>query len=1063
MTLIRSSIRFPVTTAVGVLLLALFGGIALFRLPIQLTPDVETPEITVETIWPGASPHEIEREIVDEQEEQLKSVEGLVKLESTSDDSVGTVVLTFQVGTDLDAALLKVSNRLQQVPSYPADAEKPVIRTVDPNAQAMAWFVLKPLPENGYAGDISELLDFAEDFVKPELERVPGVAGSNIFGGKEREMHVIFDPARLAARGVTVTDLADALERENRNYSGGDFTEGKRRYVVRTVGEYDAPGDIENIVVAVRNGVPIYLRDVARAETGFQKPVADVYHFGRVALAMNAVKETGANTLQTMAGVRATVERLNGDFLRRRGLRLQQVYDQTDYIRSAIGLVRDNVFVGGFLTVLVLTLFLRSATSTLIVAVSMPISLIGSFLVMGFFGRTINVVSLAGMAFAVGMIVDNSIVVLENIYRHRQMGKSRLDAAHDGAVEVWGAVLASSLTTIAVFVPVVFIKEEAGQLFGDIAIAIAAAIALSLIVSITVIPSLAARILHVVEDAPGRRGFHNLWGAVGAAERLTLWVRHRVYWMTGTTFRRVAAILILAGLPAVGALLFLPQRAYLPQGNQNFLFGILLPPAGYSLDEVASLYTYYEERLSPLWKSAPGSQEALAQPGGGVEDFFYVALNNQAFMGIAARDPERVRELVPSFMQANFSIPGAIAFTQQASIFSNDLGEGGSIDVEITGPELDRLIALGGEVFGKVREVIPGAQAFPRPSLDLDNPEVRVAIDRRRAAELGISNRDLGFAVSALVDGTKASDYQHEGREIDLRLMSEKSFAHRTHLLDQMPIAVPDGGVVTLGAVADVGPASGPVRIARVERQRAVTIQVTPPDTMALETAMDAIDTRILEPMRQRGDLGGLYRAELAGSADKLRQAGLALYWNFLLALAITYLLMAALFESFLYPFVIMFSVPLAGLGGVLGLRLMNLFVAQPLDVITMLGFIILVGTVVNNAILIVHQALNHMREDGMEPRAAIRESVGTRIRPIAMSVGTSVFGMLPLVLFPGAGSELYRGLGSVVLGGLILSTVFTTFVVPAMFSLALDLRSAVLARMRRALAARPTPPIEAK
>jgi HAE1 family hydrophobic/amphiphilic exporter-1 len=1063
MTLIKSSIRYPVTTAVGVLLVALFGGIALARLPIQLTPDVEAPEITVETIWPGASPHEIEREIVDEQEEQLKSVEGLVKLESSSDDSVGSVVLTFQVGTDLDAALLKVSNRLQQVPSYPADAEKPIIRTVDANAQAMAWFVLQPAGENAYQGDISGLQDFAEDFIKPELERVPGVAASNLFGGKEREMHVIFDPDRLAARGVTVSDLAGALERENRNYSGGDFSEGKRRYVVRTVGEYDSPEDIENIVVAVKGGVPIYLRDVARAELAFKKPVATVFHFGRVALAMNAVKETGANALETMAGIKETVTRLNADLLARRGLRLQQVYDQTDYIRSAIGLVRDNVFVGGFLTILVLTLFLRSASSTLIVALSMPIALIGSILVMGFFGRTINVVSLAGMAFAVGMIVDNSIVVLENIYRHRQLGKPLRDAAHDGAVEVWGAVLASSLTTIAVFVPVVFIREEAGQLFGDIAIAIAAAIALSLIASITVIPSLSARILRVVEADPRRAGAHDLWGFVGVATRLTRWIRDRVYWITGTTVRRVATILLLAGVPIAAALLFFPQTAYLPQGNQNFLFGILLPPAGYSLDEVASLYGYYESKLAPLWKSAPGSPEAAAQPGGGVQDFFYVALNNRAFMGIAARDPERVRELVPSFMEANFSIPGAIAFTQQASIFSNDLGEGGSVDVEITGPELTRLMALGGRVFGRVREVIPGAQAFPRPSLDLDNPEMRVAVNRRRAAELGISNRDLGYAVSALVDGAKASDYQHEGREIDLRLLTDRSFAHRTHLLDQMPIAAPEGRIVTLGAVAEVGPASGPVQIARVERQRAVTIQVTPPERMALETAMQKIDAEILEPMRQGGDLGGLYRAQLAGSAHKLREAGRALYWNFLLALAITYLLMAALFESFLYPFVIMFSVPLAGLGGVLGLRFMNLFAAQPLDVITMLGFIILVGTVVNNAILIVHQALNHMRHEGLAPREAIRESVGTRIRPIAMSVGTSVCGMLPLVLFPGAGSELYRGLGSVVIGGLLLSTVFTTFIVPAMFSLALDLRAAVLARLRRAAGAPLDRPAEAE
>ncbi len=1051
MTFIRDSIHYPVTTAVGVLLLALFGVIALFRLPIQLTPDVERPQITVETVWPGASPHEIEREIVDEQEEQLKSIEGLLKMQSSSQDSVGSVVLTFKVGTPIDSALLKVSNRLQQVPSYPTDAEKPVVRSGDVNSNAMAWFVLTTTEEKGFKGDITTLQNFAEDFIKPEFERVSGVAASNMFGGREQEMHAVFDPAGLAAHRVTLTDLAAALDKENRNFSGGDFDEGKRRYVVRTVGEYRSPDDIENIVVAVRNGVPIYLRDVARAELGFRKADFRVLRFGRPVLAINAIKVTGANVLDVMSGLKAAVVRLNDGLLAPKGLRLVQVWDQTDYIKSAIDLVKDNLYVGGLLTFVVLLLFLRSVSSTLVVAVAMPVSLVGTFLVMSWFGRTLNVISLAGMAFSIGMAVDCSVVVLENIYRHRQMGKSGFDAAFDGTREVWGAVLISTITNIAVFIPVVFIKEEVGQLFGDIAIAVSASNLLSLIVSITVLPCLAARILHAAESDTERRGFHNLWGLLGHAERTTRLISDGVHWTTGSTFRRLAVIVIFTGIPLVLSWALLPKTAYLPKGDQNFLFGILLPPAGYSLEESASLEKIYEERLAPLWAHRAGTPEALAQPGGGIKDFFYVAAKNLAFMGVAANEPRRVRELIGPFMGANADIPGAIAFIQQFSIFSSDFGEGGDVDIEITGPELEHLMGLGGQVFGQVMQVIPGAQARPNPSLDLDNPEVRVAIDRRRAAEVGIPNRDLGFAVRALVDGAKASDYQHEGREIDLRVVAERGFAHRTHLLEQMPIAAPDGQLVTLGSVAEIAPASGPVEIARRERQRSVTIQVGPPDGVALESAMDLISSRILQPMQAKGDLGGLYRARLTGSADKLIQTRQAVAWNFLLAVAITYLLMAALFESFLYPF-IMFSVPLAGLGGVLGLAAVNKLpnVNQPLDVLTMLGFIILVGTVVNNAILIVHQSLNHMREERMPPRDAIREATRTRIRPIFMSVGASVIGMLPLVLFPGAGSELYRGLGSVVTGGLVLSTVFTLFLVPAMFSLSLDVREAILRRAKR-------------
>ncbi len=1049
MNVVQGSIRYPVTTAVGVLLLSLFGSLALTRLPIQLTPEVEDPTITVETIWPGASPHEVEREIVDEQEEQLKSLEGLKEMESSSQDSYGRILLTFPVGEDLDAALLKVSNRLQQVPSYPPDADKPVIRSVDVNANAIAWFILAPLPEEGFEGDLSTLFDFADDFIKPEFERVGGVAASSIYGGREREMQVIVDPAKLAARRVTMNELGAALERENRNYSGGDFDEGKRRYVVRTVGEYGSPGEIENIVIAVRNGVPIYLKDVARAQLDYKKAVADVYFLEYKVLALNAVRESGSNVLDVMTELKETVARLNEDLLRPKGLRLLQVYDETEYIKSAISLVNSSLYVGAALAIAVLILFLRSATSTLIVAISIPISVIGTFLMMTWFGRTLNVISLAGMAFAVGMIVDNSIVVLENIYRHRQLGKSRSAAAYEGTLEVWGAVLASTLTTVAVFIPVAFIEEEAGQLFGDIAVAISCAIALSLLVAVTVIPSLSAKILTAVEGDASRHGFHDLWGGVQLATRLTDMTTGTVHWITGSTLRRVAVILVLTIGSILSSYLLMPKAEYLPVGNNNFLFGILLPPPGYSLEEVATAHQVYQDELSPLWEREPGTPEALALPGGGVRGFFFVALPNMAFMGARANEPLRVKELIPEFQRANARLPGMIDVVNQSSIFQRGLGTGRNIDIQFTGPELETLIALGSEAFQKIMHVVPGAQARPIPGLDLGNPEVHVVTNRRRAAELGITNRDLGFTVSALVDGAKSSDYQFEGREIDLAVKAEDSFAHRTHLLEQMPIATPDGRLVTLGSVADVRSANGPVQIDHRERERSIVLRVIPPETVALEAVMEDVQAQILQPMRDEGKLGGLYRAQLTGSADDLARTGRALRWNFLLAVMITYLLMAALFESFLYPFVIMFSVPPAALGGFLGLFIAHQAAGQQMDVLTMLGFVILVGTVVNNAILIVHQSLNHMREENMGPREAIRDATHSRVRPIFMSVLTSVFGMLPLVLFPGAGSELYRGLGSVVVGGLLLSTIFTLFLVPAVFSLSLDIRAAFVRGIR--------------
>ena len=444
MKIIQESIRYPVTTAVGVILMLLFGGLALTQIPVQLTPEVELPRVLVTTLWPGASPQEIEHEIIDEQEEQLKSLEGLVKMESSSRDSTGTLTLTFVVGTRSDTALLQVANRLEQVPAYPDNAEKPVLATTNVDESAMAWFALRPTQESGFVGDIVSLYDFVNDSIKPELERVPGVAQSNFYGGEPREMQVIFDPAELAARRVTINELGDALDRENRNYSGGDFEEGKRRYIVRTVGEYRSTEDIENIVVAVRNGIPVYLRDVARAELGFRKPAARVFMMGTEIIILNAIRTPGANVLQVMAEVKQTVERLNGDLLAGRGLELAQVYDQTEYIHSAIELVSQSLFIGGILAILVLLLFLRSFSSTLIISVAIPISLVGSLLMMYWFGRTLNVVSMAGLAFAVGMVVDNSIVVLENIHRHRQGGESRRRAAFEATREVWGAVLAST-------------------------------------------------------------------------------------------------------------------------------------------------------------------------------------------------------------------------------------------------------------------------------------------------------------------------------------------------------------------------------------------------------------------------------------------------------------------------------------------------------------------------------------------------------------------------------------------------------------------------------------------
>ncbi len=1044
MKLVNTAINKPVSVAVGVLFVVLFGTISLFKIPVQLTPDVEKPRITVRTTWQGASPQEVETEIIREQEDELKTVQGLVEMTSESADGSGSIVLEFTVGTDINAALVDVSNKLNQVREYPDDADRPVISSVDVTGSAIAWFILKPLPGN--ERDISEYFDFTDDFIKPRFERVSGVGSSNIFGGREREMQVIFDPDALAARNVTLMQVADAINSENDNYSAGSFDEGKRRYLVRTIGEYKSPDDVESVIIARRNGAPIYVRDVANVKLGYKDPDFAVRQNGSPAIAVNAVKESGANTIEVMDGLMEAAAELNNGILKEKNLTLFNVYDETVYIKSAISLVNQNLIVGGILAIIVLLLFLRSASSTLIVATAIPVSIIGTFVVMSFLGRTINVISLAGMAFAVGMVIDNSIVVLENIYRHMQMGKSRLNAAYDGAVEVWGAVFASTLTTAAVFLPIIFVEEQAGQLFRDIAIAISVSVILSLIVSITVIPTVSAKILKIAKKKEGNSS-SNLWGLNTLGKK----VNDLISGFVGKIIKNTALQLIVILAFTLGSVflswVMLPETEYLPSGNRNLIFGILIPPPGYNIDEFTTIGKQIEADLSPYWNAEPGSEAAKNLEGPLIEHMFYVARGRQVFMGIRSRETSEVRGLIPVMQKTLGKIPGMISIVNQSSIFERGLAEGRSINIQITGPDLPNLIGLGQKVFFTALEKIPGAQVRPIPSLDLGNPEVQVVTDRARASDVGITNQELGFMVNSLVDGAIVSEYQIEGDEVDLVLRGEDKYSNQTHEIENLMVNTGNGNTLTVGSIADVVVTTGPEQINHFERQRTIAIQIVPPEQMALEAAITTIQNEILSPLRQSGDLGGSYDALLTGTADDLTVTRQALQWNFILAAVIAFLLMASLFESFLYPFVIMFSVPLASFGGFLGLFVLNRFTFQALDILTMLGFIILIGIVVNNAILIVHQALNNMRDEGMASKDAIVESVSSRIRPIFMSTTTSICGMLPLVLFPGSGSELYRGLGSVVVGGLLVSTIFTLILVPSVFSLVLDIKSKILNR----------------
>ncbi|QDT36747.1 efflux RND transporter permease subunit [Stratiformator vulcanicus] len=1144
MNLIHAFVTNPIKVAVGVLLFALFGTIALFQMPLQLTPEVQTPTITVTTRWPGASPQEIEREIIIEQEEQLKSVENLKKLSSESSDSRGTVTLEFIVGTNLDRAIVNVISRLEQVAEYPEDADKPVIETANANDRPIAWFILSPnfttddelatfqaahpdvdeelqqirdafnpglamlrlrrLADKYPAAkellpppelEVTKLRRFAEDEIEARFERVEGVSQANVLGGLEDELQVIVDGERLAARELTIPQVRNVLRGQNDDVSGGDYWEGKRRYVVRTLGQFRSPEQVANQLLAVRDGQPVYVSDVAEVELGYKKPDGFVRRYGESSIALNALRETGANVIDVMAGLQGVRDELNEGLLAERGLTLTQVYDETEYIESSVRLVQQNIFIGGALTMIVLMLFLHlgvrslivipiiavtavlSATvspyffiisialviaagfwfarGALVVGLAIPTSIIGTFLILETLGRSLNVISLAGMAFAVGMLVDNAVVVLENIFRrHAELGEKPFQAAVRGTAEVWGAVFSSTLTTVAVFLPIVFVEQEAGQLFRDIALAISGAVGLSLLVSITLIPTLSARLITEGErpakadGTAARIGNAIVFPITKLGSGFVAVIVGINAWMQRGSIARIAMIALLVGSSLVGTALLLPKAEYLPTGNRNLVFGILLPPPGYNIQELSNMGETVENALKPYWDVDPESAEAQQLDYPVVGDFFYVARNRSVFLGLRAYEPMRVGELVPLVQKVGSQLPGTFAVAKQSSLFEQGLTAGRTIDVEITGPDLTKLVQLGGQAFGKVRQVMPTAQARPVPSLDLSSPELHVKPKLLQAAQMGFNAVDLGYTVDALVDGAYAGDYYLDGDKIDLRIVGETELASRSQDVRSLSISTPQGFLVPLEALATVELASGPEQINHRERVRAITIEVSPPPEMALEDAMELINQEIVAPLRESGQLKGGYRITLAGTADKLTEAWNSIWINLLIALVITYLLMAALFESWLYPVVIILSVPLGAVGGFVGLRVLNLFVLQPLDVLTMLGFVILIGTVVNNPILIVHQSLNLIREGSLAPHQAILESVRTRIRPIFMTTLTTVLGLLPLVCFPGAGSELYRGLGSVVLGGLIFSTIFTLLLVPAMFRVVLDLKEWVGAKV---------------
>ncbi|MEX0694925.1 MAG: efflux RND transporter permease subunit [Rhodospirillales bacterium] len=1037
--LIRLSIERPIAVLAAVLMVVMFGVVAFTKIPIQLTPDVRKPIISLETIWPGAAPAEIEREITNEQEEVLKGIEGLEQISSESQDGRSRITMEFAIGQDMSRALLLTANRLDRVSNYPEEADQPSIRTASSEDNPIAWIVL--MHAEGNNKPIHTFGDFAEDVIQDRLERVSGVARVNIYGSSNREMVVRVNPDLMARYRLTVTDVVETMRAANSSVSAGDVDEGKRRYVVRTEGEFRTLEDVASVIVRSQSeeasgGVArVTIGDIAEVAFDYSEPTALIRVNGHPAIAINTVRETGANVIETMKGIRSTIKELNEQRLPAEKLKMIQVYDETIYIDSSINLVQQNILIGGLLAALVLLVFLRSWGATLIVSMAIPVSVIGAFVAMAFLGRSLNVISMAGIAFAVGMVVDAAIVVLENIFRLREKGLSRVEAAFLGAKQVWVAVLVSALTTVMVFIPILVMELEVGQLFRDIAVALSVSVMLSLLVAITVIPALSKKLLGNPDETSITRmripvidsfaeGFH----------RFVISMTRRVI---ASKLLSISCILSLTGICAFITFALLPKLEYLPDGNRNLIFGIVVPPPGYNLDTTEQIASKFEAEMIPLL-AANNTEGERADGKPLVDRFFFVATRGSTFLGAQAEDPNRVKELIPILQSAALKEPGTFGLISQRSLFGRGIGGSRSIELNVMGEDMETILGTALQAVGLIEEAMPrsqGTQLRPKPGLELGAPEVRIYPNRVKLADNGVTAKQLSDTMDAFNDGLRVAEITVGNNRIDLMIKGPVSQVKETQGINFLPVSTPSGIILPASELADIIVTSGPTQINHLERLRTVTLEIRPPDAVPLETALETLQTGVIDKLEAAGLPAGV-QLRLTGTADNLNQTWTHMKYDLMIAVVIVYLVMAVLFESFMYPLVIMLSVPLATAGGVLGLAIMNQFTFQPLDMLTLLGFVILIGIVVNNAILLVHQTLYHIRDEGMPVIESILESTSNRIRPIFMSTTTSVFGMMPLVLFPGSGSELYRGLGSVVLGGLSLSAVLTLAIIPPLMAL---------------------------
>lgn len=1029
--MINHAVRQGRLVTVITLIICVLGMAAALHMPVQMIPDLDTRVIKVQTGWPGATPQDVEKEILLEQERYLRSLPNLVRMESSAAMGSAEITLEFPFGIDVNEALIRVANALSQVPGYPENVDQPRLSSESFSENAFLYFAFTPTTGNPRQLDMDMVTDFIDDNVRPRMERVTGVSQVEMRGGALRQIQITLDAARLAQRNLTLEDVSSAIRARNQDVSAGDINAGKRRYLIRTRGRFASVESLESLIVAHRDESFIRLGDVADIQLDhYEKRSASIFN-GEPSITLAVKRQQGSNVINIKKAMLQEMELIQRDLLTPNGLQVQLTGDDVRYVQASVSNVFFNLCLGALLATAVMFLFLRSGRATLICLLGIPVCTIAAFIGLASFGRTINVISLAGIAFAIGMTLDNSIVVLESIEQARRKGLDKISAAVAGVREVWTAILAASTTTVLVFAPVLFVTQEAGQLYSDIALAISGAILASMFFALFVVPAASAVFAGKVpteETSPRERKILKL-----------------VYALCATPLRRYWVIAI-AAISSLGlAILLMPPAEYLPEGEEPKAFTRMFAPPGYNLQEMQRIANEIQRDLNVALNADAENYNA---DGGTLTPLKYYLLSSSAgslWLLSEPKNGKHIELMMQQLTQRFESYPGMRAFSSRGSIISSNQGGTRAVELNIVGANQGDLYQVAREAMREAKILFDDPRLDSSPdSLSLDQPLIEIHPRWERLAELGFNAEQFGFTVASYSDGAFVGEFIDGDDKIDIFLFSQAGNQQSLAQLAQVPIRTPTGDVLPLAALADIQETVDSEELRRVNGRRTVSVYIIPAAEVALETAVEKVRSELIVNLKRQGHLPDNVTLSISGAADSLQSTRTALLNNFAVALLLIYLLLVAIFAHWGYPLIIMFTVPMAMAGGLVGLVATNAWGSlmgalglggthQAFDMITMLGFVILLGTVVNNPILIVEQSRKYFYQQKLAAIEAVRKAVALRLRPILMTTATTLLGLAPLVLLSGAGTELYRGVGIVVLCGLVASMLLTLSLLPCL------------------------------